>query len=809
MHGLLQDLRFGLRQLAAKPGFTAAAIITLALGIGANTAVFSVLNGYLLKPLPYPQSDRLVKVGVDYKAIGTGHFSMSVPLYELIRENATALSSTAIYNYNYVNARIGGGSTVLPGVVATGSLFKTLGVKPALGHEFSSAASEPGKGSVAVISHHLWRDSFSADRDIIGQMIQLDGKPVRIIGVMPKGFIFPDRGIEIWTPLTISPEDRALDRMFMLSPRLIGRLKPDASLEALQTQLDAVRAHVGRVVSADTRQELTDAGFFVHAKTWRQAQLRGRTQTLLLLQGAVLLVLLMTCVNVANLLLSRILGRSHEIAMRSALGARRAILSRQLLIESLCLAIPGGLVGVGLGWLGLHYYAALAWGGVGGLFNKALDWRVGLAALAMVGITVIIVSVLPIRYLAKVDLQQLLQQGGRGAVASGGARRVRSALVTIEMTLATMLLAASGLLLHSFVNLQAVDPGYRTDNILIAGLLAPRDARTNNGALNNLFGDLLTRVRALPGVEAAGLAGWAPMGNSSRSGGFTIRGRERSAGNAKPQALQDAVDGDYFRAIGLPILRGRNFDSRDTSGSRPVAIIDSTLAHKYFDNTNPIGQQVQFSEQWYTIIGVVPGIKPFDLTKQGRGTVYLNAAQAPGTLMHLVIYTAISPDLFAEPLRKTIAAVNPSVAVYGIESMHDRIVRSLGDKQRTMTLLLVFGGIALALAVVGIYGVLNYAVRQRVSECGVRLALGALPTDLLWLIIRDGLKLLTARLVVGLALAVALGYVLSSRLFGVVPFDLLTLAGTALVLAGTTLAACYIPARRAATLDPATAMIEQ
>ncbi|HET7371597.1 MAG TPA: FtsX-like permease family protein, partial [Gammaproteobacteria bacterium] len=242
---------------------------------------------------------------------------------------------------------------------------------------------------------------------------------------------------------------------------------------------------------------------------------------------------------------------------------------------------------------------------------------------------------------------------------------------------------------------------------------------------------------------------------------------------------------------------------------QPVAIIDSTLAYKYFDNTNPIGHQVQFSEQWYTIIGVVPGIKPFDLTEQGRGTIYLNAAQAPGALMHLVIHTAISPDSLAEPLRNTIAAANPSVAVYGVESMHDRIVRSLGDKQRTMALLLVFGGIALALAVVGIYGVLNYAVRQRVSECGVRLALGALPADLLWLIIRDGLKLLAAGLAAGLALAVVFGYVLSSRLFGVVPFDPLTLAGTALVLVGTTLTACYIPARRAAKLDPATAMVEQ
>lgn len=644
---------------------------------------------------------------------------------------------------------------------------------------------------------------------MIGRTIRLNGKPVRIIGVMPKGFIFPNRAIDMWMPMAIAPTDVNPAHMFILSPRLIGRLKPGVSPNALQTQLDAVRAKVGQVVSADDWQDVTNAGFYIHAKPYRDAMLQGQTSTLLLLQGAVLLVLLMTCVNVANLLLSRVLGRSHEIAMRSALGASRAVLARQLLIESLWLAVPGGLIGVGLGWLGLHYYAGFAWGGVGGVFNKAFDWRVGLAAFAMVGITTALVSILPIRHLAKTDLQSLLQSGGRGASSGVGARRVRNSLVAIELTLATVLLAGSGLLLHSFVNMQAVNPGFRKNHVLIAGLLATGNGQANKQSLNNFYGDVLEGVRALPGVKSAGIARWAPMGNVSMSAGFRIRGRQASPASTKPKAWLDAVGANYFKALGMPILRGRDFDARDTTGARPVAIIDGNLANKYFKSANPVGQQIKWAKQWYTIIGVVPGVRLRRLTEPGQGAIYTSAAQAPTPAMRLVIHTSIAPELLVKPVRAAVAAVDPSVAVFGVETMRQRLDRSLRDQQRTMDLLLAFGCIALALAVVGVYGVLSYAVTQRVTECGVRLALGARPGDLLWLIIRDGLKLLAAGLAVGLGLAVVFGYVLSSRLFGIAPFDPLTLAGTALVLVGVTLIACYLPARRAARLDPAVAMTEQ
>ncbi|HET7674393.1 MAG TPA: FtsX-like permease family protein, partial [Gammaproteobacteria bacterium] len=536
--------------------------------------------------------------------------------------------------------------------------------------------------------------------------------------------------------------------------------------------------------------------------------LGDRTATILLLQGAVLLILLMTCVNVANLLLSRVLGRGHEIAMRSALGASRRALARQLLIESICLAVPGGLAGVALGWLGLRFFAQPALTGSGSIFDMTLDWRVGLAALVMVGVTAALVSVLPIRHLAKTDLQSLLQAGGRSAGGGIGARRVRSALVATELTLATLLLAASGLLLHSFINLEAVNPGFRQNDVLIAGLLVPDNDHTGDAALGNYYRALLQHVRALPGVQAAGIGLWLPMGHNLSIQTFDIRGRERPPGHTSPTAAYDLVGGGYFSAMGMPILRGRGFDSRDTANSLPVVIIDSHLAKQYFDGADPLGQQLKFGDTWYSVVGVVPSVKLQHLANHNHATVYLNAFQVPARDVRLAIHTSIPPELLTQSLRKAAAAVDPSVAVYGVETMRERLADSLHDQQATMMLLLAFGGIALALAVVGVYGVLSYAVGQRVTECGVRLALGALPGDLLWLIIRDGLKLLTVGLVTGLVLAVIAGYVLSSRLFGVVPFDPLTLIGSALVLSGITLIACYLPARRAAKLDPAVAIVE-
>jgi predicted permease len=660
MSGFLNDLRFGLRQLVKRLGFAAAAILTLALGIGANTAVFSVLNGYLLKPLPYPHSERLAEVDVKFPKSSIGDWPVSVPIYDIVNKDTTAFSSTALYRGNDFILKTGGKATAVAGVEATGSLFQVLKATPMLGHSFTAAASEPGRGHVVIISNRLWRSSFGANPDIIGQTIRLDGKAARVIAVMPQDFAFPNQKTDLWAPLPITPADRAVTRMDTLNALFLGRLKPHVGLDSLQQQFGAVRTHIRNVVSAGAWENLTNDGFELTVQNYRQSLLGDRTSTFLLLQGAVLLVLLITCVNVANLLLSRLLGRIHEIAMRSALGATRVVLARQLLVESLWLAVPGGLVGVGLGWLGVYFFAQSALGAGRSVFNIALDWRVGLFALGAVCVTSVLVSVLPILHLAKTDLHSLLQQGGRNTSSGVGARRVRSTLVAIELTLATALLAASGLVLHSFMNLETVNPGFRKDNVLIAGLLVPNNDHAGDAALSGFYNQLLQRVRTLPGIKEAGIGSLVPMG-SAYILDFRIRGRKRPPASMQPSAWVNAVGSGYFKALNLPILRGRGFDARDMVNSRPVVIIDADLAKKYFGDSNPIGHQIMFGQKWRTIIGVVPAVKYAKLDQNNGATnaIYTSAAQQPTRNMILVLHTAIPPELLSQSLSNTVAQVDP------------------------------------------------------------------------------------------------------------------------------------------------------
>jgi predicted permease len=810
MNGFLHDLRFGLRQLVKRPGFAAAAILTLALGIGANTAVFSVLSGYLLKPLPYPHGERLAVVQVYIPKYSADYFGISTPDYKAIEDHTEAFSNTAIYQHTTSVLKANGRASRVTGFATTASLFQVLGVQPLLGRTFAASANQPGRGQQVVISYRLWQSAFGGEPGAIGRTLQLSGKRYRVIGIMPRGFAFPNQDADFWRPLTLAPSAFAISEFVNVNYDFIGRLKPSVSLNTLQHQLGAAVTYIGSIIPAAERQKWEAAGFEFKAVSFRHQLVGNRSSTLLLLQGAVLLVLLITCVNVANLLLSRILGRSHEMAMRAALGATRAILARQLLVEGICLTIPGGLAGVALGWLGMHFLAQSALGAGASVFDIAFDWRIGLFAVAVVGVTTLLISVLPILHLSKTDVQSVLQEGGRVTGGGRGGRRVRNALVVAEITLATALLAGSGLLLHSFINLQTVNTGFRKSNALIAGVLFPPDTPS----LRNAYDRILKQVRTVPGVEQAGLASLAPLPGGVPHNPLTFRGRKPPSDAVPPSAATNVVTSGYFRALGIPILRGRNFGPQDTHNSRRVAIIDSDIAKKYFSGVNPIGRQLRpmgYGKDWYTIVGVVPAIKMASLSQAHRHNdgLYLDASQVPQHGMRLILHTATPPAMLIKPLHTALARAAPSAAVYDVQTMHQRLGDTLRDQQTTMVLLLSFGGIALALAVVGVYAVMSYAVGQRRAECGVRLALGARPVDLLWLILKDGLKLLAIGLVAGLGLAVVCGYLLSSRLFGVAPFDPVTLIGSAVVLCAITLAACYLPARRAAKLDPAIAIMEQ
>ncbi|HET7570541.1 MAG TPA: ABC transporter permease [Gammaproteobacteria bacterium] len=813
MNGLLTDLRFSLRQLASKPGFAAAAILTLALGIGANTAVFSVLNGYLLKPLPYPHSEQLVDVSEHQIKPGIQHAPLSLPNYLSIAQNTRdVFSSIGAWTWQSYAVQVGGQTQRVHASMATASLFDVLGVKPMLGRTFDKTAQQPGRGHVVVLSYSLWQQMFGADRSVIGQSIKLNGEPYKVIGVMPRSMNV-DIGFgltRLWTPYVMTAKMKSEAYRRSQNSPVIARLKPGVSLQQANARLAAVLNQVIDT-SAKMKQSQAQVGLDWNVRSYRDKLVGDEDSTLFLLQAAVLLVLLIACVNVANLLLTRILGRTHELAMRSVLGATRGVLARQLLIEGLCLAVPGGIAGMGLGWWALGFVQNLGLGG-SQIFSINPDWRVGLFTFGVVLLVAIVISLLPIRHFSRSNLQGILQEGGRSIGGGRGAKRIRSVLAAAEMALAAALLAGAGLLMHSFIQLSGVNPGFRTSHVLTAKVAPPPQA--SGKAAASFYTQLLDRTRALPGVESAGVSLQLPL-SYGVNGSYEVPGRPKYA----PFAWWNITNTGYFKALGLRLLRGRLFNEQDTAHSRPVVVVDEVMAQQAYPGKNPVGRTLKMNGTKTTIIGVVSSMRAEQLSRANNmGTAYLPLSQSAqwlatlanrGGALALVAQTTLPPYSQVKPIKATVTQVAPGATVNDFESVQDLLAQNLHGRQSLMILILAFGAIALALAVIGVYGVMSYAVGQRTTECGVRLALGALPEDLLWLVLKDGLKLLAIGLVVGLALAVIMGYLLSARLFGVAPFDPLTLAGTAIVMAVITLLACYLPARRAAKLDPAVAIMDQ
>ncbi len=814
LKGTLSDLRYAFRQLAKRPGFTAVAILTLALGIGANATVFSFLSGYLLKPLPYPHADRLVRVYTSVPKVRAEPFGVSLPMARVLRTQTQAFSAAGFYHKGTFDLNYDGKARHLYGIYASASLFRVLGARPLLGQVFTEKNMQRGNNMVALISYRLWQSSFGGDPDIVGKTLHLDDGVHRIVGVMPKNFAFPARDAALWVPYMVMPGSYAPNHAISLGVNFIGRLKPDIGPAAAQTRIrHAVDTYFQTTAPADLQKMAAGAGLTMGVESWRRVLLSGRTTTLWLLQGAVLLILLMTCVNVANLLLARILDRSHEIALRSSLGATRVMLARQLLHEALALALPGGLIGVGLAWLATHFLNQTPLGTGTSVFDIALDWRVALFALAAVLLTTALVSLLPIRHLANTDLRTMLQEGGRSGQQSRRARRVRSVLVAAQLTLATGLLATSGLLLHSFMNLTSVDTGFRKDHVLIAHLLVPQSDQASRDDLDSFYANLIQRAEALPGVRQAAVANAIPMGDNFdfAYSTFFIPGEKVSASGKTPTAWRNNISRGYFKALGIPLLRGRNFsaDGKD----KYTIIIDNSLAKKYFaaHGVDPLGKTIRLygeNARKYTIIGIAPALKYGQLS-QTSGSVMIYVPNKALRVPYFILHTSLPPEALVKPLKKLVASVDPGVAVYDVHSLQDQLSDSLNGQRTTMGLLLAFALIALALAIVGVYAIMSYAVTQRHTECGIRKALGALPGSLLWMVLQDGLKLLAVGLVVGLLLTVLFGASLSSLLFGIAPYDPLTLIGAMLVMAATTILACYFPARRMAKLNPAAAIFDE
>jgi predicted permease len=808
---ILDDLNHALRRLWSKPAFAIAVVLTLALGIGCNTAVFSVIQGLLLRPLPYSQSERLVHVYNTYPKMGVEFSGMTVPDYVDRRDQATALAQSAIYHeYSFDLAERGPPQRVV-GIVASPSLFTTLGVQAEIGRTFVDDEAVLGHERVVLLSHGLWRDEFGANPSVVGRDIRISGQPYRVVGVMAASFVFPRSEIALWVPFAFSERQKSDSMRGLEFAESIGRLAPGASIEQLTAQFDAIVARNLEHLSPEFKARVADTGFAGRARPLRE-QLAGDVDaTLWLLQAAVALVLLIACANVANLMLVQLSSRQRELHTRAALGATHARLAQQMLVESLVLATGGGIVGIGVAYAGIELIRALGLDGAANGFSIGLQLPVLGFALASMLVSALFFGVLPIALLRTGRTSERLKEGGRGGLGSRSTRTSRNALVVLQVGLAVALLIGAGLLVNSLLRVQQQSPGFDSEHLVTVSLHLSRDRYREPAQTLQFHDRLLEAVRGLPGVRSASSAGGMLFSSDYDSGQYLIEGRE-TAGKSNVGYLQP-VDKDFFSTLGIPLLSGRSFVSSDASGA-PVAIIDERLAKKVFGDQSPLGTRLGtigiHGTDWHTIVGVVASVKRKQLSEvDGMETYYFPYRPAPPRIFRLAVRTDVAASQLIAPIRAALQRIDPEQPIFDVMSMHERIDRSL-DERRTITLLLsIFAGIAFCLCAVGIHGVLAFAVAQRSGEIGVRRSLGASRADVMRLVLANAARLAVVGIACGIALALVLEQPLRAWLFGVDVLDPATSTAVVALVAAMVLLASWIPARRAGSISPMEALREE
>jgi predicted permease len=814
---LLQDLRYALRNLAGRPMFTLVAVLTLALGIGANTAIFSVIHGMYLRPLPYPGGERLVEIHNTYPKMGLENAGTSIPDYLDRRGQAPSLEDLAMYTGGSYNMADGGAQPErLPGTMATPSLFTTLQTGAALGQVFTDAHAVPGQDHVVVLSHALWKNRFNGDVSVVGRDIRLNGEPYRVIGVMPQGFSFPNRTVQLWVPFAFSADQMSDNERGNEYSASVGRLKPGATVEGLNREFDViVQRNVERIEAATPNAAafVERSGFTGRAENLREQQVGEARVMLLVLQAAVGMVLLIACANVANLMLTRVVARQKELSVRNALGATRWRIARQMLVDALLLSLIGGAVGLLLAYLLIDLLPLVGIEPQSTDYDFRIDGTVLLFALGAAVLAGLLAAVLPMYSLLRMNINDVIKEGGR--LGSGGRRAAasRNVLVVAQIALATTLLIGAGLLLKSFQQLQDQSPGFDSEGVLTAYVSLPPAKYPDAAAQARFYEDALTRLRAIPGVDAAGFVQSLPFSGNNSSGSYSIDGFTAAEGEANPHALQRQVDEQYFDALGISLLQGRKFTAADDADAAPVVIIDRVMADRYFSGKDAVGQRLSRGgggdggPAWATVVGVVAPVKHGQLSEETRKeTLYWPLRQQPVSVGAFVLKSSLPPASLTKPLRDTILAIDPEQPLFAVQSLEERIANSLDQQRAPMLLLAAFAIVALALSALGIYGVLAYAVGQRTGELGVRMAIGAGRGDILQLILRHGAVLTVIGLVVGLAGAFAGGHAMRSQLFGVSGSDPAIFAGVTLFLAAIAMLSCYLPARRATRVDPLSAL---
>jgi putative ABC transport system permease protein len=797
---LFKDIRYGFRGLLKRPAFTAIALVALALGIGANTAIFSLVNAVIIRPLPYPDPDRLVWV---YGNIRNGANRASVSPLDYLdfrSQNKTFEQFAASFVVPVpVNLTGSGEPERLSSSIVTGNYFQAFGVAPALGRGFSLENEKPDQNQVTVLSYALWQKRFAGDPEILNKTIVLDGKACQVIGVMPANVSFPQT-VDLWTPLNFDsdPADMKQRKAHFLRP--IGRLKPGVSLTQAQADTDVIAARL------EQQFPETNTGWNLRLLSLRE-QLVGGTRTMLfVLFGAVGFVLLIACANVANLLLVRAAARQKEIALRTALGASRFRIVRQMITESLLLSLIGGVLGTLLALWGIDLLVTLSEGNLPPTADVRIDTSVLGFTLLISLATGLLFGLVPALRTIKVDLTDSLKEGARGGAESSLRNRTRSFLVVFESAVAVMLLIGAGLLVRSLIALQRVDPGFDSNNVITMRVDLARKKYDTPQKTASFFQELETRVSGLPGVETIGLISELPLTGQLNDLPFTVEGRPPVAPDQEFGADWRRVNQNYFNALHIPLLRGRNFTEQDVRQNAKVMIVSQQLVSTVFPNEEPLGKRLitALGNQPYEIIGIVGDIRHQSIANQPVAAMYMPTLQR--TWMNLVIRTKGDPLSVVGAVRKEVQALDPDLPVAALKAMSDLIDSSVAGARYRMTLLGLFAALAMILAATGIYGVMSYSVAQRTHEIGVRMALGAREFDVLKLVVRQGMVLALIGVAVGLIGAFALTRVMSSLLFGITAKDPITFAVVAALLAGVALVACFVPARRATKVDPLVAL---
>jgi predicted permease len=773
----------------------------------------------MLKPLPYPDGERLVEVHNTYPGNGLENAGVSIPDFIDRREQAAALADSALYNWNSFNLATSGTPERLTGLAATPSIFSTLRVSPVLGRSFTADEAVPGNEKVAVLSHELWQNRFNGDPAIAGSDIRLNGEQYRVVGIMPQGFSFPNREVDLYVPFAFTQEqmsDESRGQEFSMS---IGRLAPGASIEQLNAQMDAiVQSNKDRFVAASERGAgyvdfLERSGFTGRALSWRDFLVGDVQTTLLVLQGVVLFVLLIACANVANLMLARVLGRARELAMRSAVGAERSRVARQLVLEGVLLGLAGGVLGLALSFIIIQLIEVFGIDRSSQNFDVVIDpWVLLFAFLVSVAAGVAF-SLISVFASWRMDVQQVIREGG-GQTASRGSLTARGVLVSFQVALAVTLLIGAGLLLRSFQNLQEESPGFDPEGVVALQLEMTGSRYDDSDQRRAFLDDMLANIRQQPGMTEVALTSVLPFNWDGSQGSYSIEGYTPAAGESKPHGHQRIVSDDYFRAMGIPLLQGRTFDASIDDVDAPSAVIvDELLVKKYFPDGNALGRRIGNLRDengdpiWSTIVGVVGTIKHNRLNETtSKETYFFYSRQVVPGRASVVVRTSLPPATAGRQIREAVLTADPEQPVFGMMTMDERIMRSLGEQRAPTLLLSMFSVVAVLLAVVGIYGVLSYSVGQRTTELGVRMALGAETGNVLALVMGQGAWLVGAGLIAGVLAALALTRFLGSLLFGVSMFDPLTYGLVALLLTAVCVAACGLPAWRATRISPIAAL---